>query len=219
MKTGTFILLILLTLSAADLLADDVTAFPRSPVESADQVLGSSGTLVSLATAPDSSRAFRWKPNEKERTWKYIVVHHSATSSGSVESIHREHKSRRDAYGNPWLGIGYHFVVGNGSGMNDGAVESTFRWRGQIHGAHSGQKEYNGFGIGICVIGNFEEQTPSDKQRSAVTKLIRELSQHYQLGPQAIVGHNTVRKTACPGKYFPLQAIIDDATKPDTGQN
>ncbi|MEZ6045526.1 MAG: hypothetical protein R3C11_08100 [Planctomycetaceae bacterium] len=69
-----------------------------------------------------------WKPNVAERDWKWIVIHHTATDKGSVESIHETHLKRRDKNGNPWLsGIGYHFVIGNGQGMEDGDIEPTFR--------------------------------------------------------------------------------------------
>src|SRR5262245_20642940 len=64
-----------------------------------------------------------WKPTAKPRDWKYVVVHHTATESGSVESIHESHLKNKDKNGNPWLGIGYHFVIGNGAGMPDGMIE------------------------------------------------------------------------------------------------
>ena len=53
-----------------------------------------------------------WKPSVPARHWSYIVLHHTASSHGSVESIHEAHLQRRDKNGNPWMGIGYHFVVG-----------------------------------------------------------------------------------------------------------
>ena len=62
------------------------------------------------------------------RDWDYIVLHHTASESGSVASIHEEHLRRKDKNGNAWLGIGYHFVIGNGSGMDDGEIEPTFRF-------------------------------------------------------------------------------------------
>ena len=55
-----------------------------------------------------------WKPEAEVRDWEYIVIHHTASSSGSVESIHELHSKKKDKSGNSWLGIGYHFVIGNG---------------------------------------------------------------------------------------------------------
>src|SRR5262245_42564196 len=47
-----------------------------------------------------------WRPSGKARNWKYIVIHHTASEKGSVESIHEEHLKKKDANGNAWLGIG-----------------------------------------------------------------------------------------------------------------
>ncbi len=143
------------------------------------------------------------------RSWDFVVIHHSATSSGSVESIHYEHRSRRDRSGNPWLGIGYHFVIGNGMGMADGQISPTFRWKQQIHGAHSGSLPHNDRGIGICLIGNFEESPPSPAQLAAVTELIRHIAKRYGIPPTRIIGHNHVRATVCPGRHFPLTDVVD----------
>ena len=150
----------------------------------------------------------QWKPKEAEHRWIYLVLHHSATTSGSVESIHREHQQRKDRYGNNWLGIGYHFVIGNGSGMPDGEIMPTFRWNHQIHGAHSGSSLHNSKGIGICLIGNFEEAPPTKKQLTALNQLLSSLAARYQIPNSQIIGHNAVRATACPGKHFPFSAIL-----------
>ena len=143
----------------------------------------------------------------EETEWQYVVIHHSATKSGSAESIHEEHLNRRDAQGNPWLGIGYHFVIGNGQGMPDGTVQATFRWKEQIHGAHSGSEVFNARGIGICLIGNFEDSQPSKAQIYSLKSLVKILSARHRITPERLVGHASVKATACPGKYFPLNEI------------
>lgn len=150
---------------------------------------------------------FRWPPNSAERKWVYVVLHHSGTASGSVEAIHAEHKLRKDQFGQPWLGIGYHFVIGNGNGMKDGEVKATFRWDEQIHGAHSGSRVHNDNGIGICLIGNFENSKPTSRQLTAVVELVRQLAKRYRIPARLVIGHNTVKPTACPGKLFPLQEV------------
>lgn len=148
-----------------------------------------------------------WKPGAAERDWKYIVLHHTATTSGSVESIHEAHLKNKDANGNPWLGIGYHFVIGNGNGMPDGAIEPTFRWREQMQGAHAGVGEYNQSGIGIVLIGNFEDASPSTAQLESVKRLVGVLKAEYSIASDQVVGHGSVKKTACPGKHFPLEEV------------
>lgn len=149
----------------------------------------------------------RWMASVPETTWQYIVIHHSATETGSVKSIHEEHRQRIDASGNPWLGIGYHFVIGNGDGMTDGFVEPTFRWKEQIHGAHSGHAIFNARGIGICLIGNFENAQPTKAQLKSVRDLVRVLAVRHGIPPENLIGHASVKATVCPGKYFPLKEI------------
>ena len=148
-----------------------------------------------------------WMADVDELDWHYIIVHHSATESGSIESIHEQHLKRRDASGNPWLGIGYHFLIGNGHGMKDGTVQATFRWKEQIHGAHSGHPLLNSRGIGICVIGNFEDAPPSKAQLESLKSLVKALAVRHRIMPENFMGHGSVRATACPGKRFPLNEI------------
>ncbi len=159
----------------------------------------------------DSDQTFEWAVDVAERPWEFVVIHHSATSAGSVESIHREHRSRRDRNGQPWLGIGYHFVIGNGQGMADGEISASFRWREQLHGAHCGSLRHNGRGIGICLIGNFEEYEPTAAQRESVMKLLRALTDRYDIPKARVLGHDQVRATACPGRWFPLREVVEDS--------
>jgi hypothetical protein len=152
-----------------------------------------------------------WKPTVAARDWKHIVIHHTATSAGSVESINAAHLQKKDKDGNPWLGIGYHFVIGNGDGMPDGAIEPTFRWRTQIQGAHAGStnKDYNERGIGICLVGNFEKTPPTAAQRKSVKLLVQTLRTEYRIPAASVVGHKDIRSSAteCPGKLFPMAEV------------
>lgn len=149
----------------------------------------------------------RWKPDADLRDWNYIVLHHTASETGSVESIHEEHLKRKDKKGNHWLGIGYHFVIGNGSGMGDGVIEPTFRWRQQMQGAHAGVADYNQHGIGIVLIGNFEKSPPTDAQTESVKQLVGVLKREYGIASNRVIGHNDVKATECPGKLFPMSEV------------
>lgn len=155
---------------------------------------------------------FDFRPSATEKSWTYLVIHHSGTRGGNVEAIHEAHLQRKDSAGRPWLGIGYHFVIGNGNGMPDGSIEATFRWKQQLHGAHAGSVVHNANGIGICLIGNFETQKPTDKQLKAVRRLTRQLAQRYDIPPRLLIGHKTIKPTLCPGKEFPLQDVRRNLT-------
>jgi hypothetical protein len=139
------------------------------------------------------------------RKWKYIVVHHSASSSGSAQSFDQYHREE-----NHWRSLGYHFVIGNGRGQGDGVIAAGPRWYGQEAGAHAHSTEHNEFGIGICLVGNFDAQNPSAAQWQSLVKLVKRLGTEYHIPPGNIVGHNQIRQggsTACPGKNLNLQAL------------
>lgn len=153
-----------------------------------------------------------WKPKAKERNWKYIVIHHTASERGNVAEIDKQHKQRKDNNGKPWLGIGYHFLIGNGKGMEDGAIEPTFRWKTQIQGAHAGSKDpvYNQLGVGICLVGNFQKNRPTAKQMASVKKLVNSLKKAYGIRAESVLGHQDVKATECPGELFPMEEVAFD---------
>lgn len=138
------------------------------------------------------------------RPWTYIVIHHSGTDAGSTSGIDRHHREE-----NGWDGIGYHYVVGNGAGMRLGRIEYTFRWDQQREGAHAGgsDKSYNQRGIGICLIGNFEQHQPTDTQLQRSVELCAVLIENISsLHISSIIGHQDVpeKKTECPGQHLNL---------------
>ena len=154
--------------------------------------------------APDRSEAENslmiveeWA-HEGSRPWKYIVIHHSASERGNAEIFDREHRARG------FDELGYHFVIDNGNGGPDGRVEVGRRWRIQKWGAHAGGtpgNEYNNYGIGICLVGNFEDHMPSEKQLASLSRLVSCLVLRYDIPPECVIGHRDAPNatTACPG--------------------
>lgn len=193
---------------------------PVGPADDGQQA-GVPGTVPKPPPADaDGGREFPtrpgdWLPASQAREWKYIVLHHTAVNSGDVDSIHQAHLKNKDKSGKPWLGIGYHFVVGNGQGMNDGEVEPTFRWKQQLPGAHAGVADYNQRGIGVVLVGNFEERPPTTMQLKAVKQLIGLLTKEYSIPASGIIGHGDVKATECPGKMFPMQEVRESVAARD----
>lgn len=181
---------------------DPVSVVPSLP---SAVVVGSSHSV--RPSADETCLPKELRPDEEMRPWKYVVLHHSATESGSVDSIHEAHKQRLDSQGNPWRGIGYHFVIGNGDGMKDGEIAPTFRWDEQSDGAHAGIAEYNQLGVGICLIGNFEETRPTVAQLRSVKRLVKMLKQEFRIDADRVVSHKHVKSTDCPGANFPVAEI------------
>ncbi len=172
--------------------------------------------VIPLAPEFDTDRNFipldpiatnPWRPTIAPRDWKYIVLHHTASDAGNVESIHNQHLKNKDKNGKHWLGIGYHFVIGNGQGMDDGEIEPTFRWKQQMPGAHAGVTEYNQRGVGIVLVGNFEKSTPTPRQLKSVKELVSILAREYAIDAEHVIGHGDVKATECPGQFFPLSNV------------
>ncbi|MCZ6601695.1 MAG: peptidoglycan recognition family protein [Planctomycetota bacterium] len=149
------------------------------------------------------------------RRWTSIVIHHSATERGGARLFDKMHREQ-----NGWkYGLGYHFVIGNGTDTGDGRIEVGSRWTRQnegIHGAHAGTDQYNQHGIGICLVGNFEEDRPTSTQMAALLKLVRRLSERYKISPSAIYEHHEVRPehTDCPGRFFPYRKFLTAVRRP-----
>jgi len=201
-----------LTISGGCLAAGGSARVAPARLSSTD-LLHAQETLQFAAPASESppqvsTLSARLSPEVAARKWEYIVLHHSATEGATVEAIDTAHRARKDAAGKPWLGIGYHFVVGDGQGIADGLIEPTFRWRDQIHGAHSGDRPHNDAGIGICLVGNFDEHPPSQRQIAATRKLIADLQKTYAIRTVNVVVHRDLSVTNCPGKEFDLQQFI-----------
>ncbi|MDQ1271621.1 MAG: hypothetical protein QG591_251 [Planctomycetota bacterium] len=138
------------------------------------------------------------------RSWKYIVIHHSASASGCAAEFDRFHREKRG-----WEnGLGYHFVVGNGNGSGDGQIEIGNRWINQIDGAHAGVKEYNHYGIGICLVGNFNNSYPTVSQMASLSTLVDYLQERCRIPSENIIMHRHFRETECPGRNFPYYKLL-----------
>lgn len=133
--------------------------------------------------------------------WEYIIIHHSATDVGNALSFDYVHSEKRR-----WKGLGYHFVIDNGtSGKKDGQIEASPRWNHQENGAHCKVDAMNYKGIGICLVGNFNEDRVTPRQMDALVFLVNELKRRYHIPNSHILGHGQVKdaNTDCPGKRFP----------------
>jgi hypothetical protein len=159
--------------------------------------------------APPVRQAFwgeaAWDVNGPQRQWRFIVIHHSATVRGSAAEFDRMHRSMG------WDELGYHFVIGNGTASGDGQVEVGSRWLKQKHGAHckvTGHPEYNDVGIGVCLVGNFNEQYPSAAQMDSLVRVVRHLMMKYDISTTRIFGHRDVKATDCPGRHVDVREVV-----------
>lgn len=122
-------------------------------------------------------------------SWKYIMIHCTATPEGkeyTKEDIDRWHRKRG------FNGIGYHYVV-----HLDGLIEEgrpITRTGAHCYG-------WNSSAIGIAYIGGTDATGKSkDTRTEAQKKAIRQLVERFkELIPiERILGHNEVSHKACP---------------------
>ncbi|NOX58739.1 MAG: N-acetylmuramoyl-L-alanine amidase [Planctomycetes bacterium] len=152
-----------------------------------------------------------WTPPQGiQNRWSEIVIHHSASATGGAVSFDQYHRNVRK-----WDELGYHFVIGNGSETFDGKIEVGSRWTKQKTGAHckTGNNHYNKHGVGICLVGNFENSSPSSAQIASLDKLLLFLSQQCGISADHVLSHGAVtNRTACPGRRFPLSTVKRNLT-------
>jgi N-acetyl-anhydromuramyl-L-alanine amidase AmpD len=137
-----------------------------------------------------------------ENWWKHIVIHHTATPSATAKGIDRFHREQRHMEN----GMAYHFLIGNGRGMGDGEIFVGERWKRQIQGGHLAIEALNQSSIGICLVGNFESKSPTERQMESLRALTDKLRELTRLPASAVTTHRAIhpRHTSCPGKYFKM---------------
>jgi len=159
---------------------------------------------VDNTRAPQDLKTLCLSGQIKWRPWSEIIIHHSATDRGNLESFDRYHREKRH-----WRCAGYHFVIGNGTLSDDGEIELGPRWYTQETGAHC--PGHNRTAIGICVVGNFQKKNsqPSEAQMKSLIELTAYLAVRYRIHVNKIAFHDEMAKkpTDCPGKYFPKDAF------------
>lgn len=153
--------------------------------------------------------------------WKGIVIHHSGTDDDSIKSdwdnLRKFHMSWR--LGNkiitpeeahdmmedgvsgiepPWKNIGYHFgVESQGSEVKVKLGRSL-----KEEGAHC--KGNNDTMIGICCIGDFDKESPSDVVYYVCALICIELMHVFDISISNIYRHGDFSKKTCPGNLFDM---------------
>lgn len=169
-------------------------------------------TTVPAEPKPDPTKL--WYPDRPLfDQWGFIVIHHTATPYGSMREIDGWHRN------NGWDGCGYHFVIGNGTRTPDGFIEPSIRWKNQEEGAHTRLNPklarkagvqptyYNEHGIGIVLVGNFDECRPTAIQMAAAANLVKFLMKLCRIPEDRIIGHGDVDATDCPGHRFSMDDL------------
>lgn len=125
-----------------------------------------------------------------------ITVHHEgfdtiwftdvSSTAQHLEKVRKSHVGFRG-----WGDIGYHYIIDR-----SGRV-----WEGRdvrYQGAHvSKNNEHN---VGIMLLGNFDNQKPTDQQVQALKVTLRHLMAQYRVPTHRVYTHQELMPTACPGR-------------------
>lgn len=136
--------------------------------------------------------------------WQAIVIHHSGSVVGSPASISREHEDQGIK------GLGHHFVIGNGQGMDDGQLHIGYRWLDQLPGAHASGPNGDWFNlqsISICLVGDGERRTFTPAQINRLRELVSVLCREMDIPRDRVYLHSQIAPVTDPGRLFPADAI------------
>jgi hypothetical protein len=167
-------------------------------------LFGGGGSGHSYTYLNASTRAAIDHAPVRHGRWKYIIVHNSGTREGNARVFNIYHLRVRHMKN----GLAYHFVIGDGHGSGDGQIEIGHRWTAQLNGGHVASDYLNDISLGICLVGDFNRDLPTQAQIGALEELIDYLRIRVgkTQGHRAIVyAHKEInpRPTDCPGDRFP----------------
>lgn len=130
--------------------------------------------------------------------WEAIAVSFSGHRFGSAQTVGLQHE------GMGLGGLGFHFVLGNGTGSADGLIDVGFRWQHQQAG-HTPWAVQPRPGsaaartVQICVVGDGRAAEPTHRQLRELVWLVRELQTRLNipaenvrlidLGPYSVGSH------------------------------
>lgn len=129
-----------------------------------------------------------------------IIVHHSITprdlSVAKTEgSINTTHKNRGFPISKSGWYVGYHLMI-----FGNGQVK---RYREDNEaGAHCKEGMMNFKSIGICLIGDFDNELPSEAQINTLRTLLQELTAKYGIPVDRIVPHRRYALNPATGKPY-----------------
>lgn len=145
-----------------------------------------------------------------QTTTEHIIIHHSDSPNADTDYValtrafYLQHTQI-----NGWSDIGYNYLVGfDGTILLGRDPDSSGIAQDEVLGAHFCGK--NSATMGVCVIGNFQEEPPTQDAIRSLTRLISWKSYKDQLMPEdstlhygemipVIAGHRNGCSTLCPG--------------------
>jgi hypothetical protein len=128
------------------------------------------------------------------RRWNSIFIHHSGTVAGNAQTIADSTAA----------GLPDHFVIGNGDGCEDGAIQIGQRWAQQLEpGITPGAASLDRHCISICLIGDFNQGRPTPVQQRRLAQLVSTLQNRLNIPRKYVFVLDGIGTPAGVGHYFP----------------
>lgn len=186
------------------------------------------GVIVAVEIEKTGEEKFKMKPGGFKPKW--IILHHSLSEDNQVrnwDAIRKYHMSYRyrgvivteDQYQmlvnanetgleKPSRDVGYHFGIEN---VNGKLEVLPGRQIGEV-GAHA--FGFNDKSVGICLVGNYDTESPSNDRLFILANLCRQLQLEYSIPRDQVIGHRETYALltppqpaikTCPGSKFDLE--------------
>lgn len=150
----------------------------------------------------------RWA-QQYSKDVKLLVVHHTALKVAGDERTPQERMQALYEYhanGMGWGDIGYNYVIDENGTIYEGRAGGKGVIGGHVYCANTST-------MGISLMGNFEEEQPTQEQFLSLKKLLAYLAQEYKINTKArilfhgrmlptIISHGDIGKTKCAGYYL-----------------
>jgi len=136
---------------------------------------------------------------------RFIIMHDSLTEDGQTVSWGAIRKFHMTDPAHMWADCGYHWGI---ELIGDRYEILSGRMIGQA-GAHC--PGYNQDGIGICLIGNFDETLVPEAQWELAVKFVAHLAMSFNIPKVNIMGHReAMPDRTCPHKNFDCVLFRED---------
>lgn len=191
-------LLLVSLVAAMTVVGGGLTLLDRGPVASPQGL--SLPPLLATAGAGGIESIFSTRTPLDKARWKAIVIHDTGALAATPASL----ESQAIELG--LNGLGYHFVIGNGNGLDDGELHVGGRWLRQAAGAHAvgpDHEFYNRHSIGISLVGDGERRPFTQAQLQRLTQLVDALRAEFGIPADKVYLHSQIAQTPSPGKLFP----------------
>ena len=141
---------------------------------------------------------------DRKETQRILLHMTGGGEAETVQSIHAYHISKGHK------GIDYNVCV-----LKDGTVvwgRGLTACGGSVNNSNAETKGMNDTSVAIAAMGDFEHERMNGVQEAALKRVVRDVAQYY--GIREILSHSEAAGagyTDCPGRYFPLNAVREDA--------